>query len=61
VDEVSEEGGEEYPVITGDYQVAARWEHMPVKPGTPLAAPAPLFTKLDPAVADEELARLEQG
>src|SRR5690242_488932 len=64
VDEVSEEGGEEYPVITGDYGaavVAARWEHVPVKPGTPLAAPAPLFTKLDPAVADEELARLEQG
>jgi methionyl-tRNA synthetase len=61
VDEVSEEGGEEYPVITGDYGVAARWEHMPVKPGTPLATPAPLFTKLDPAVADEELARLEQG
>jgi len=61
VDEVSEEGGEEYPVITGDYQVAARWEHVPVKPGTPLATPAPLFTKLDPAVADEELARLEQG
>jgi methionyl-tRNA synthetase len=48
-------------VITGDYGVAARWEHMPVKPGTPLATPAPLFTKLDPAVADEELARLEQG
>jgi methionyl-tRNA synthetase len=64
VDEVSEEGGEEYPVITGDYGaavVAARWEHTPVKPGTPLATPAPLFTKLDPAVADEELARLEQG
>ena len=34
---------------------------MPVKPGTPLATPAPLFTKLDPSVADEELARLEQG
>jgi methionyl-tRNA synthetase len=61
VDEVSEEGGAEYPVITGDYGVAARWEHMPVKPGTPLATPVPLFTKLDPAVADEELARLEQG
>ena len=60
VDEVSEEGGAEYPVITGDYEaakVAARWEHMPVKPGTLLATPAPLFTKLDPAVADEEIGR----
>jgi methionyl-tRNA synthetase len=65
VDEVSEEGGDApYPVITGDYgaaKVAARWEHTPVTPGTPLAAPVPLFTKLDPSVADEELARLEQG
>jgi len=64
VDEVSEDGGEQYPVITGDYGaavVAARWEHTPVRPGTALATPVPLFTKLDPAVADEELARLEQG
>src|SRR5579862_9561297 len=30
VDEVSEEGGDApYPVITGDYGVAARWAHMP--------------------------------
>jgi len=29
-----------------------------VRPGTPLAVPRPLFTKLDPSVADEELARL---
>jgi methionyl-tRNA synthetase len=60
VDEVSEDGGDPYPVITGDYGVAARWEHMPVTAGTPLATPAPLFTKLDPAVAEEELARLEK-
>ena len=27
--------------------------------GRPIAAPTPVFTKLDPAVVDEELARLE--
>jgi methionyl-tRNA synthetase len=61
VDEVTEAGGPGYPVITGDYAAAARWEHTPIRPGTPLATPTPLFTKLDPSVADEELARLEQG
>ena len=30
-------------------------------PGTPLATPVPLFPKLDPGLADEELARLEQA
>ena len=58
VDEVSEDGGPSYPVITGDYDGAARWASQPVRPGTPLATPAPLFTKLDKAVVDEELARL---
>ena len=56
--EVDEDGGEPYPVITGDYTGAARWEHQPIKPGTPLAPPVPLFKKLDPKVVDEELARL---
>jgi methionyl-tRNA synthetase len=48
-------------VITGDYRTLARWESAPIRPGTPLAAPTPLFAKLDPAVAAEELARLEQA
>jgi methionyl-tRNA synthetase len=61
IDEVSEDGGPVYPVITGDYQAsAATWASAPVQPGTPLSAPTPLFTKLDSAVADEELARLEK-
>jgi methionyl-tRNA synthetase len=59
IDEVDEDGGPAYPVITGDYSsAAARWESAPIRPGTPLAAPAPLFAKLDPSVVDEELARL---
>src|ERR1700690_340610 len=35
IDEGNEDGGPSYPVITGDYNVAARWEHIPVRPGTP--------------------------
>jgi methionyl-tRNA synthetase len=61
IEEVDEQGGPSYPVITGDYDTAAHWESRPIKPGTPLTAPAPLFTKLDPSVVDEELGRLEQG
>ncbi|MFL1381849.1 MULTISPECIES: methionine--tRNA ligase [unclassified Nocardiopsis] len=52
----------DYPVITGDYAGnAARWESLPIVPGTPLGRPEPLFAKLDPSVVDEELARLEGG
>jgi methionyl-tRNA synthetase len=60
IEEVDEDGGPSYPVITGDYVTAARWESQPVTPGTPLATPAPLFTKLDPSIVEEELARLGQ-
>jgi methionyl-tRNA synthetase len=59
--EVDEEGGPSYPVITGHYDGAACWESRPIRPGTPLEVPAPLFTKLAPSVADEEIARLESG
>jgi methionyl-tRNA synthetase len=61
IEEVDEEGGPSYPVITGDYNVAARWEHTPIRPGTPLQPPSPLFAKLAPSVVDEELARLENA
>src|SRR3984893_10001045 len=61
IEEGIEDGGAPCPVITGDYGVAARWESVPIRPGTPLSPPSPLFAKLDPGVADEELARRERG
>ncbi len=52
------DGGPSYPVIMGDYTGHARWRSRPVVAGTSLEAPTPVFTKLDPSVVDEELARL---
>jgi methionyl-tRNA synthetase len=52
------DGGPAYPVITGDYTGAPAWARRPVVAGTPVARPAPVFTKLDPSVVDDELARL---
>jgi methionyl-tRNA synthetase len=59
IDEVDEDGAPSYPVITGTYDGQARWGSAPLTPGTPLAVPTPLFTKLDTSVIDEELARLQ--
>ena len=53
-----------YPVITGDYRLGstvAPWGSTPVVPGTPVAAPTPVFTKLDDAIVEEELDRLRQA
>jgi methionyl-tRNA synthetase len=61
ISEVDEEDAPSYPVITGHYESAARWASSPIRPGTPLEVPTPLFTKLAPSVADEEVARLESG
>jgi methionyl-tRNA synthetase len=48
VREVGEEGGPEYPVIMGAYaEEQAVWKSRPITPGTPLAKPTPLFTKLE--------------
>ncbi len=52
------DGGSGYPILTGDYTVGAKWEHVAIEPGIPLRAPTPVFRKLDPSVVDEELARL---
>jgi methionyl-tRNA synthetase len=60
--EVSDlDGGPDYPIITGDYRVGARWESVPLEVGRALAPPKPVFRKLDPSIVDEELARLETG
>ncbi|GGJ92404.1 methionine--tRNA ligase [Pilimelia anulata] len=52
------DGGPGYPVITGDYGVGTRWGSVPLPAGRALAAPTPVFRKLDPSVVEEELARL---
>ena len=48
-----------YPILTGDYTDVPAWESVPVRPGTPLEKPVPIFTKLDPSIVDEEIERLE--
>ncbi|MEO9137446.1 MAG: methionine--tRNA ligase [Jatrophihabitans sp.] len=58
VDEPTAVGSPSYSVLTGDYETGARWESVPIDVGRALAPPTPLFTKLDPVVVDEELARL---
>jgi methionyl-tRNA synthetase len=58
--EVSDlDGGPAYPILTGDYTTGAKWESKPITVGAPLAAPTPVFRKLDPSIVEEELARLE--
>ncbi|HWJ67515.1 MAG TPA: methionine--tRNA ligase [Nocardioides sp.] len=47
-----------YPIISGDYTGAPAWQRHPVEVGRPVAKPTPVFTKLDPTIIDEELARL---
>ena len=50
-----------YPVITGDYrrgETLAAWGRTAVVPGTPVAKPSPLFTKLEDTIVEEELDRL---
>ena len=44
-----------YPIITGDYASAPTWERHPIKVGTPVAKPTPIFTKLDESVIEGEL------
>ena len=59
VDEPTATGSPGYHVLTGDYDTGARWESTPLPAGRPVAAPTPVFTKLDPSVVEDELARLQ--
>ena len=52
------DGGAPYPIITGDYADVPSWERHPIAVGAPVAKPEPVFTKLDTAVIEDELARL---
>ncbi len=63
VEEVTDlDDGRPYPVITGDYATGqAVWASVPITPGTPLAAPTPVFTKLDESIVEEELRRFGEG
>jgi methionyl-tRNA synthetase len=57
-EEVDEEG-ETHTVLTGDYgSWVGSWAPGDLPVGQALREPHPLFAKLDPAVADEELARM---
>jgi methionyl-tRNA synthetase len=65
VDEVTDldDPTRSYPVITGDYRLGeggtvAAWEPVPVVPGTPVAKPVPVFTKLEDSIVADELDRL---
>lgn len=54
------DGGDPYPIITGEYSDLRPWERVAVQPGTPISKPKPVFQKLDDAVVEEELDRLRE-
>ncbi len=52
------DGGPAYPVITGNYTATPRWVSRPLVVGTPIGVPSGAFTKFDPSVVEDELARM---
>ena len=59
IEEVEDlDGGPGYPVITGDYSAVRPWRRREVVVGTPVSKPTPVFTKLDPSLVEDELARV---
>jgi len=51
--------GDPHPVLTGEYETPeATWGPSRLAAGQRLAEPAPLFRKLDPELAEQELARM---
>ncbi len=60
VDELEPDNGAghtSYSVITGEYASTPAWASRPVVVGAKVDKPTPVFTKLDPSVVEEELAR----
>jgi methionyl-tRNA synthetase len=56
---VEEEDGSTHEILTGDYSSSAgSWQPSELEPGQTLQEPRPLFRKLPPETAAEELARL---
>ena len=51
------EGRDRYLVITGDYAGFPSWGRHAVEVGASVVRPTPVFTKLDEAIVEEELAR----
>jgi methionyl-tRNA synthetase len=57
--EIDEGEGERHFVLTGDYAPwVGEWAPAELPAGRPLEPPTPLFRKLDPSVADEEVERM---
>ena len=55
------QGNRSWKVISGDYRAAHnRWQPTRLPKAHPLPAPQPLFKKLDPSVAEQELETLSQ-
>jgi methionyl-tRNA synthetase len=56
----TEDDGSTHEVLTGDYASwVGSWSPSKLPAGQRLRDPEPLFKKLDPAVAEEELARMD--
>ncbi len=59
IHDVAEDDGSQHEVLTGDYAAwVGTWVPSELPPGRELREPRPLFRKLDPKLADEELARM---
>ena len=59
--EVTEADGQSHEVLTGEYASwVGSWAPGELMPGRELPEPVPLFRKLDPGVAEEELTRMSR-
>jgi methionyl-tRNA synthetase len=55
----AESAGDPHLILTGDYLTPeASWTASRLAPGQPLGEPVALFRKLEPALAEQELARM---